>query len=116
MESFNPSKNRPERILGRTAWRDTLAANECCREIPNLHFPALRSDSLALSGASRRKQIPSSQHFLKLAAIQPADITRIHLRVELAQRMRVRLAGFVGVKETAPFFPSQTDPSVYSPC
>ena len=27
----------------------------------NPHFPALRSDSLALSGASRRMQFPSSQ-------------------------------------------------------
>ena len=30
----------------------------------NPHFPALRADALALSGASRRKQIPSSHEGL----------------------------------------------------
>jgi hypothetical protein len=66
MKSLHPSNNRHERILGRVAWRDTLMANRNRSEIPNLLFPALWSDQMALSGASRRKQIPSIQRFINL--------------------------------------------------
>ena len=55
------NKNSHQRNLVRAAWRDTLTSNGSRSEIRNPHFPALRSDPMALSGASRRKQTPSSR-------------------------------------------------------
>jgi hypothetical protein len=38
-----------------------LSISDAASILGNPHFPALRSDPMALSGASRRKQIPSSK-------------------------------------------------------
>jgi hypothetical protein len=60
MKSLHQRK-KVKKILGRVGRESYSRAQKIRSKIPNPHFPAPLSNPTALSGASRRKQIPSSQ-------------------------------------------------------